>query len=382
VAIRGPLRELGIHDVFQLLDLSRKTGTLKVTSDLRQNEGTIWFDSGAVVGVTVLSNPHRIGQALVRTGRIREEDLLRAAAMQVAGDSRLIGELLVEIGAISTRELERLVRTQVEEVIFAMLGWSEGWFVFEEGPVTEVPRDAPIRIAVEALLMEGARRIDEWDRLQARIPHLAVVPQLIGGSGEGPGSLALTPPEWKVLGACDGILDVRGISHALGTSEFEVARTLFGLAAADVITIGDPASAAAGMTEQDPATLLAQGEEYLRRGDPLAGRTLAEAAVASGPADPRAHLLLGRCLFAAGRFGEAEPALRTAASHRDSDSGQALRLLGLARAAQGRLGDAVLAWEEWLGLAQWSADEERHLPLIVRLVDAARVLANALGGAP
>ena len=28
MAIEGPLRELGIHDVFQLLDLSRKTGTL------------------------------------------------------------------------------------------------------------------------------------------------------------------------------------------------------------------------------------------------------------------------------------------------------------------------------------------------------------------
>ena len=38
MAIRGPLRELGIHDVFQLLDLSRKTGVLKVTSELRQNE--------------------------------------------------------------------------------------------------------------------------------------------------------------------------------------------------------------------------------------------------------------------------------------------------------------------------------------------------------
>ena len=30
--IEGPLRELGIHDVFQLLDLARKTGVLKVTS--------------------------------------------------------------------------------------------------------------------------------------------------------------------------------------------------------------------------------------------------------------------------------------------------------------------------------------------------------------
>ena len=43
MAIQGPLRELGIHDVFQLLDLGRKTGALLITSELRQNEGTIWF---------------------------------------------------------------------------------------------------------------------------------------------------------------------------------------------------------------------------------------------------------------------------------------------------------------------------------------------------
>ena len=43
MAIEGPLRELGIHDVFQLLDLSRKTGTLTVVSQLRDNEGVVLF---------------------------------------------------------------------------------------------------------------------------------------------------------------------------------------------------------------------------------------------------------------------------------------------------------------------------------------------------
>ena len=46
MAIEGPLKELGIHDVFQLLDLSRKTGVLTVTSKLRHNQGTVYFDNG------------------------------------------------------------------------------------------------------------------------------------------------------------------------------------------------------------------------------------------------------------------------------------------------------------------------------------------------
>ncbi len=41
MAIEGPLRELGIHDVFHLLDLSRKPGLLRVTSEPRPNAGPI-----------------------------------------------------------------------------------------------------------------------------------------------------------------------------------------------------------------------------------------------------------------------------------------------------------------------------------------------------
>ncbi len=50
MAIEGPLKELSIHDVFQLLDLSHKTGALRVRSELRQNAGVVSFDEGHVVG--------------------------------------------------------------------------------------------------------------------------------------------------------------------------------------------------------------------------------------------------------------------------------------------------------------------------------------------
>ena len=82
MAIEGPLRELGIHDVFQLLDLSRKTGALRVTSELRDNEGTVHFDSGKVVYASIRSNPHPLGAMLVRTGKVSEADLERALSLQ------------------------------------------------------------------------------------------------------------------------------------------------------------------------------------------------------------------------------------------------------------------------------------------------------------
>src|SRR5438128_2377975 len=127
MAIEGPLRELGIHDVFQLLDLSRKTGVLRVTSDLRHNAGTIYFEDGTIIFAEIRSNPHPLGALLLRTGKITEADLERARDMQQRqGDSRRLGEILVSLGALTRRELQRQVRFQIEEVVFEVMSWRAG----------------------------------------------------------------------------------------------------------------------------------------------------------------------------------------------------------------------------------------------------------------
>src|SRR5918996_1068203 len=177
--IEGPLRELGIHDVFQLLDLSRKTGVLRVTSDLRHNVGTVYFENGAVVFAEIRSNPHPLGALLLRTGKITEADRERGGDIEARqGDGRRIGEILVSLGAITHRELQRQVRFQIEEVVFELMSWNEGYFSFNEGATVDLPAGTTVRIPVEALMMEGARRIDEWSRIEKRVSHLGVVPSL------------------------------------------------------------------------------------------------------------------------------------------------------------------------------------------------------------
>ncbi len=236
MAIEGPLRELGIHDVFQLLDLSRKTGVLRVNSELRHNAGTLYFEAGAIIFAEIRSNPHPLGAALLRAGKITEADLDRARDMQERlGDKRRLGDILVSLGAITARELQRQVRFQIEEVVFEVMSWREGYFSFTDGALTDLPSGATVRIPTEALLMEGARRIDEWSRMESRIPHLGVVPTLApldknsgAAGGGGGGGLDLLPAEWETLAMVDGRRDVRTIARELGRSDFEVAKTLFG----------------------------------------------------------------------------------------------------------------------------------------------------------
>jgi tetratricopeptide (TPR) repeat protein len=379
VAIEGPLRELSIHDVFQLLDLSHKTGTLRVRSELRQNAGVVSFDEGHVVAAEIQSNPHPLGGLLLRSGKVGEEALATARATQAGGDPRRLGEILIEQGAITPRELERQVRLQIEEVVFELLSWSEGYFAFEEGLAAESPAEALIRIPTSVLLMEAARRIDEWSRIEKKIPHLGIVP-ILAPAAEASDVLDLLPAEWEVLAVVDGQRDARAIAQALGAPEFDVAKTLFGLASAGIILLEDrPRRRTTDGDGGELRRLAREVDDHLAAGDPASALTAAEALVGSHPHQPLAHLARGRALLAVARYDEAAEALWLSAEL-DPVFAPARRLLGFCLVGQGRFREAVEEWDRWRQLGPQATGEETQLQIIERVKQAALTIDGALRG--
>jgi hypothetical protein len=240
MAIEGPLRELGIHDVFQLLDLSRKTGVLRVSSDLRDDEGVLYFDRGRVTQATIRSKSMPVELALRQAGRISDDDLALARSQLPEGRAD-VADALVKAGAISQRELERHYRLQLESAVFELMSWQEGFFSFEELASDQMPHDSRISVSTEALLMEGARRIDEWSRIADVIPDLDVILELAPFENDHEGAaLDLLPHEWQVLTMIDGERDLRGIAVSLGRDEFEVAKIAYGLTTTGIVIARKP----------------------------------------------------------------------------------------------------------------------------------------------
>lgn len=245
MAIEGPLQDIGIHDVFQLLDLARKSGRLTVRSPVRGSEGTVFFESGAVVHATMKNNPHTLGALLRKAGKVSGRELDAAGAAQTAGDTRLLGEILVAQGAVTRRDVERYMRQQIESVVFDLFSWNEGSFTFADGSDKRVKADAAIRVSIESLLMEGARRIDEWSRMGDRIPDADVVPRLAETNDASDSFIDLRPAEWEVLTLIDGEHSLREIAAELALSEFEVAKTVYGMLSTELIEIASQSVEAA-----------------------------------------------------------------------------------------------------------------------------------------
>ncbi len=306
MALEGPLKDLHLQDVFQLLDLGRKSGVLRVTSELRQTAGTVCFDRGGVVSAAVGSDPQPLGARLVRAGKITAADLDRGRSMQSGGDHRRLGDILVGLGVVARRELDRQLKAQIEEAVFELLRWSEGYFRFEEGAVCHAAVEAPVRFPTEALLMEAARRIDEWSRIGSKVSHLRLVPRLPSPEAQGSEPLDLVPFEWEVLAAVDGARDLHSLAEVLGRSEFEVARTVYGLTNAGVVVLDDPAHPGQEAEPgRDLAALLVPAREALAQTQYDLAAGALEELLRTDPLMPEARRLLGLCCAALGRHREA-----------------------------------------------------------------------------
>ena len=350
MAIEGPLRELGIHDVFQLLDLSRKTGSLRVTSALRDNEGMVCFEGGRVISASIRTNPYPLGAMLVRAGKISERDLERArAAQESRAEGKRLGELLVEAGCLTWRELERQVRLQIEAVVFELMSWQEGFFSFVEGQTADPATEAFARISTESLLMEGARRIDEWARIANKIPHLGVVPILAPLDEDHPSLLDLLPNEWEMLAMIDGQSDLRGIANRLGRSEFDVAKVAYGLLSTGVIVlrVAEKQAMVEPLAGDDPAPHLEQARVALREGRLDRALAAASAATRAAPTRADAQLLVARALMRLEREAEALEALRRAAQLEPRNP-EVLLALGAAAARSAGMDQAILSWQRYL----------------------------------
>jgi tetratricopeptide (TPR) repeat protein len=225
MAIRGSLQEASLPDVLQLLSLGRKTGSLSISH--RNAFGYIFFDRGRICYASIVNRRDRLGDILVKNGLITPEQLQSGIEAQKHHRDVRLGELLVAQGAITRAQLEEQVRIQIEEAVYFLFTWTEGSFNFEADARPEA-QDVVVSINPESLLLEGARRMDEWTLVEKKIPSFDIIFELDRSRLEKL-ETELEEDQQRVVELVDGQRDAARIVEDSGLGEFEVGKALYGL---------------------------------------------------------------------------------------------------------------------------------------------------------
>ncbi|MDX1450001.1 MAG: DUF4388 domain-containing protein, partial [Acidimicrobiia bacterium] len=266
MTIRGSLEEASLPDFLQLLALGQKTGRLSVSD--RSHLGYIFLESGRIVSATLVNRPDRLGDVLVKHGEITTAQLEAAIETQSGDRDRKVGAILVEHGAISRSVLERYVRRQIEEAIYFLLTWQRGEIVFERG-VAPDSDEFLVSIDPDRILLEGARRTDEWTVIEKEIPSLDAV-FVLDRERFDAADVPRTEELERIVNLLDGTRNANQIIDDTGLSPFEVGKVLYDLVTAGCAQpmrrpSGEVVSAPAGPNEASDHLDFPQLERYLSR---------------------------------------------------------------------------------------------------------------------
>jgi len=252
MAIKGSFKEISLPDVLQLLSVGRKTGCLKVTDG--KNFGSIYFNDGKICYSNLLNRPDRLGDRLLSRGFITNSQLEEALKFQQTDpDGRRLGDILIHLGLLTKQDLESDVSRQISDAIFYLLRWTEGDFFFE--PDTS-PAEETITVSLDVLnlLLEEARRIDEWKNLEAKLPGGQIVLEKLVIESSQQVEMELNEEERQVMQLIDGRRTMGEVMEASSLGEFLTSKIIYGLLRAGLVKRGNErarAAAGAGIGDAD-----------------------------------------------------------------------------------------------------------------------------------
>ena len=264
MALEGTLRDFSLADIFQLIGLQRKTGVLTLRG--KDDTVTVTFLDGKVVGAD--SGSHRLetrlGNVLIKSGMLTQEQLSRALEIQKETLQRL-GFILTHYQIISADALKQALQLQIMSIVYRLFRWKDGDYQFSQETTIEYDRENVVPISAESILMEGARMIDEWPIIEKRIRSGEMVFRkkastqelmVVGGedvdevdfdadaaaaarkkrpSGAGSEKIRISQEEKQVFDLLDGKRSVNDIIEMSRLSEFDTSKALYELLTRDLI---------------------------------------------------------------------------------------------------------------------------------------------------
>ncbi len=220
----APIRSLNLEVTrwLRLVQKETKTGKLLAKSESSRRE--LFFRDGRIIGIRTTVEEERLGNILVRIGRITREHFDDASIFVRHGWR--IGAILAELKILDGSEIDPMLRLQAMEVSCAILTARDVRISFEETGALFTTLGAALSIS--DVIMEATRRIEDASGVRRSLAadvrrfEPAGAPVVEECSN-------WTPEEVFVLSRFYGGATVDGVVETCGLDEGASARAILGL---------------------------------------------------------------------------------------------------------------------------------------------------------
>jgi len=225
--LRGALWEGVLPGVLRTLYVGRGTGVLSfVRGDERCG---VRFRLGNILGADTSVRENRLGEMLVRQGRLSSADLKRALGFTIR-DKKRLGAVLVDLEILDASGLEEAVTAHAHAVLRHIFSWSEGFYEFaEESPDRVLDGDVTLRLSTGELILQAARSVRDPDVVRYNLGDIDRILSLSSDPLLRYQRISLNPVDGYVLSRVDGVLSAREVIRITPLPQADVQRSLFGL---------------------------------------------------------------------------------------------------------------------------------------------------------
>lgn len=274
MALKGNLRDFSTTQLLNLINLARKTGTLTIQSN--GEVAHMSFREGKLIYAHVGAERNNyLAQILHGSGKLSKKQAHIIETRVTGKSDKQIGHLLIQAGYVTQSDIIQSIRQSVLNIVYKLFTWAEGLFRFE---ANRLPASSHITIPIdlESVIMEGSRRLKEWEILQEELPDLDISLRFTDRPDSRLRNINLTVEEWKVISLIDPRNSMRKIAQANNLSNFEIRRIIYGMLQAGLVELVKPAKAPATTTSTDKPGRKSRSQKAAASETPAVRRSIVE----------------------------------------------------------------------------------------------------------
>ncbi len=234
MTIQGSLESVNLADILQLIGFGQKTGKLNIEAE--HLTGEVFFDKGNINYANNSETPFNLEKILLENNLIGKADFKKAKTQAAANKTKIVQEI-VGLKLLTSVQLTKIVIDNLSRILYSFFHLKTGTFHFEPDLIHDEFNFLGFKMNINNIIMEGCRRIDEWELIEETIPKSTTVFRFTRDFDKKILNIELHKVEKEIIRLIDGKMDVKSIRKKVELEELSVMKILFSLIQAKIIEV-------------------------------------------------------------------------------------------------------------------------------------------------